>query len=141
MTDQSNRSLIYNAIRTPDGTVLVSQHRHDYRTYTDANGHEYMVDGGLDYLRRGWTTGAPPAEEISEYFDENDTSRAREVCTWGTYGKNGDEPYRRIPVSEMSNNHIEACLRTQPNVYPVYRKLFELELAGREAGKYPNVIE
>ena len=37
--------LIYNAIRTPDGTVLESRHKHDYQEYQDANGLEYMVDG------------------------------------------------------------------------------------------------
>lgn len=32
-----DKQLIYNAIKTPDGTVLVSYHRHDYKTHLDAN--------------------------------------------------------------------------------------------------------
>ena len=47
-----NEKYLANRIRTPDGTILESMHRHDYVTYIDANGKEYMVDGGLDYLRR-----------------------------------------------------------------------------------------
>jgi hypothetical protein len=39
--------IVANRIRTPDGTILESKHRHDYVTYTDANGKQYMVDGGL----------------------------------------------------------------------------------------------
>lgn len=45
--------IILNAIETPDGTVLISAHRHDYRSHTDANGTTYVVDGGTDYLKRG----------------------------------------------------------------------------------------
>ena len=27
--------------------IIRSRHRHDYVTHTDANGKEYMVDGGV----------------------------------------------------------------------------------------------
>ena len=40
------RELVYNAIQTPDGTILRSRHRHDYVTHKDANGKTYMLDGG-----------------------------------------------------------------------------------------------
>lgn len=40
-----NRILV-NAIRTPDGTLLHSKHRHDCVIYKDKNGKEYGVDGG-----------------------------------------------------------------------------------------------
>ena len=35
----------------PDGTVLYSRHRHDYKSHTDSNGEWYMIDGGLDYVK------------------------------------------------------------------------------------------
>ena len=44
-------SILSNRMRTPDGTILESKHRHDYVTHLDANGREYMLDGGLDYVR------------------------------------------------------------------------------------------
>lgn len=62
------RHLIYNAVRTPDGTILESRHVHDYATHLDANGDEYMVDGGFDYLRR--SVNKVPAEDLSLYSDE-----------------------------------------------------------------------
>ena len=64
----SEARIVSNRIRTPDGTILESMHRHDYVTYLDANGKEYMVDGGLDYLRRNVHDDAP-YEELSVYDD------------------------------------------------------------------------
>ena len=43
--------LVYNALQTPDGTIITSRNRHDYEEYIDANGKSYMIDGGLDYVR------------------------------------------------------------------------------------------
>ncbi len=45
------KRLIYNSIITPDGTVLVSRHRHDYNSHLDKNGLTYSIDGGTDYTR------------------------------------------------------------------------------------------
>ena len=50
----SERKLLANVMRTPDGTVLQSNHVHDYVEHTDANGKLYMVDGGVQYIRRTW---------------------------------------------------------------------------------------
>ena len=46
------RKLIQNKWQTPDGTILISKHRHDYVEYTDKNGDYYMIDGGNDYVRK-----------------------------------------------------------------------------------------
>ena len=44
-------NVVYSALRTPDGTLLESKHRHDFVSHEDANGKTYMLDGGLDYIR------------------------------------------------------------------------------------------
>ena len=35
---ENEKQIIINQIRTPDGTLLKSMHRHDYVEYTDKNG-------------------------------------------------------------------------------------------------------
>jgi hypothetical protein len=61
------KRIISNSIRTPDGTVISSNHRHDYNTHEDNNGEMYVVDGGLDYIKRN--VNVVPAEELSLYDD------------------------------------------------------------------------
>ena len=103
------RSLLRNGVITPDGTRLLSLHRHDYRTHKDSvTGETYMVDGGLSYIRRN--LNKIPAEEINLYEDEPHEKLRMEV-RWGTYGKDGDDPLRYVRVCDMSNAHV--CNRTK----------------------------
>lgn len=97
-------SYVSNAIRTPDGTIICSRFRHDYQTYVDANGKEYMVDGGLDYLRRSVVDDAP-YEELS-VPSSAPFETIREALEWGTYGKDGKDPLRYVKISQMADDHI-----------------------------------
>lgn len=52
------------------GEVLVSAHRHDFRT---CHCGAVSVDGGRDYIKRSWRGAGPPEdfiEELSEYESE-----------------------------------------------------------------------
>lgn len=118
--------LLINRIRTPDGTVLTSYSRHDYRTHIDANGDKYMVDGGLDYLRRSVNT-EDPAEDLSVYVTDVHEEN-REALHWGTYGKNGDQPLKWKVLKDLDTDHIEAILETQWQIPEWKRELFQDEL-------------
>jgi len=116
-------SLIKNALQTPDGTIIESTHRHDYVTYTDANGKEYMVDGGLAYVRRSIHDDQI---DLSEY-DDAPHERQREVLTWGTYGINGDQPLQYKTIAEMETGHLEAVIE-MGGVCPIRRACMQKEL-------------
>lgn len=107
-----NREVYASRIRTPDGTILQSFHRHDYKEYTDANGETYMIDGGTDYIRS--FVNQIPAEDITVYTDDPHEVK-REIPVWGTYGKDGKQQLRWLSVAEMEDAHIQALL--EPNMY------------------------
>ena len=104
--NNTNRHLILNRIRTPDGRVLVSRNRHDYRTYTDENGLTYMVDGGNSYLRRNVHKDAP-YEEMSLYTDDPHEILRAEI-TWGR--RNDDGSTQPVTIKQMSRAHITAII-------------------------------
>lgn len=124
--------IVYNAIRTPDGTVLESFNRHDYKVHKDKVSNEvYMVDGGLSYLRR--SQNRTPAEELVVYLDD-DYDKVRSVPFWKSYGKDG-ELYPegvRLSLKQMSDDHIRAILDTQQHVQGILRELFIKELDYRK---------
>ena len=122
--------IIYNAIKTPDGTIVRSKNRHDYNCYTDANGFKYCVDGGSEYLRRAFTPDAPPYEDIS--VDSEDVSHevARTLAVWGTYGVDGKQPLKYVTPAEMEDDHIRAILNIRTN--PDFAKILQNELTYRE---------
>jgi len=118
--------ILRNRMRTPDGTMLHSVHRHDYREHQDANGKVYMLDGGLDYVR----CSAHGDEEMFTLMSDDSHEVIREVVTWGTYGKNGDEPFKRVKLANMTDDHIAACIETQmatmlPALYEVMQNELE----------------
>lgn len=129
MNFDPSKQIISNKIRTPDGTILESFHRHDYKTYVDKNGLEYMVDGGLDYLRRNVHEGAP-AEELTVYAD-CPFETFRQEKKWGTRGKDGKQPLKFVPLKDLSIDHIQAILDTQFHIPQWVREGFEQELQFR----------
>ena len=121
--------ILKNSIRTPDGTVLESWHRHDFVSHTDANGKNYFVDGGRDYLRR---SANGDEECLSIMADADDHEFCRQHFMWGTYGKDGKQPFHRVALADMSTEHVKAVLRTQTQISYDVRRLFENELMYRE---------
>jgi hypothetical protein len=109
------KQLIYNAIKTPDGTVLVSYHRHDYKTHLDANGEEYIIDGGTDYIRT--SVNKEPAEDLSLY-DDAPFEVIREHIYRGGRGKNGDEPLKYVKLSEVDDEWLGAIIDYEEQYRP-----------------------
>lgn len=56
------------------GDVIESKHRHDWVVCACGS---IFVDGGKDYLRRGWPEGDPALwiEELSEYYPESESKQ------------------------------------------------------------------
>jgi hypothetical protein len=135
-----HEKILRNAICTPDCTVLESKHRHDYRTHRDeVSGQTYMVDGGLDYLKR--SVNSVPADDWS-VTSKDDFEVVREVFTWGSYGKDGKQPRTEVKLKDMTIEHIQAILRTQQHIKgSVVEQLFKQELLYRsfQQGQY-NVL-
>lgn len=122
--------IVLNRIQTPDGTVLISHHVHDYKSYKDTvSGEEYMVDGGHEYLRRN--INEVPYIEQSVYDDEP-FEIIREVFTWGTRGKDGKSPVTFIPLSKLETSHIEAIIKTQTHISSWVKNFFVKELQFRK---------
>lgn len=100
--------IILNRIKTPDGTILTSHHRHDYQSYTDKNGLEYMIDGGNDYLRRN-THDSAPYEELS-VFSDAPFEIIRKSYHRGGRGKDGKQPLIYTLICEMNDEWLRAAI-------------------------------
>jgi hypothetical protein len=111
MLEENNKQIIYNAMQTPDGTIIESKNRHDYVTHIDENGETYMVDGGKDYLKR--SVNEVPAKDLSMYLEpwtEEFHEKARKVVKRGGRGINGDQPLTWVPICEMNDGWVKATI-------------------------------
>ena len=107
-----DRVIIYNAIQTPDGTIISSDHRHDFVTHKDKNGKTYGVDGGCEYLRRIGDV-REDCKDLSMYLEPWTSEfheKARQVVKRGGRGKNGDQPLTWVPICEMNDNWVLATI-------------------------------
>jgi len=66
-------------------------------------------------------------KEDSDHFPNNKA----DLYFWGTYGKNGDEPYNKIAIKDMSTSHLIACLKTQKQMSEDYKSVMVDELNKR----------
>mgnify|MGYP003324997214 CR=1 FL=1 len=121
--------LVSNKIMTPDGTIIQSFHVHDYVVHNDKNGKQYMVDGGLEYLRRTVHSDAPYTE-LSLYIEDH-FEDIRKEFHWGTRGKDGKQPLTWKALMHLDTDHIKNILETQTNIKQWVCDLFEQELQFR----------
>ena len=122
--------ILRNMMRTPDGTILESEHRNDHVTHMDANGKVYMLDGGLDYVR----CSAHGDEEMLTLTSDDDHEVVREVVTWGTHGKTGDQPLKYVAIVDMETEHLQACVDTQiGSMRPALLTVMQNEMDYRDA--------
>lgn len=100
------RKLILNSIKTPDGTILISRHRHDFVSHTDkVTGKEIFLDGGNDYQRiggEGWT-------DLSIYSDAPFEVIRENYCRGGR-GKDGKQPLTWVALSKMNTSWVLNCI-------------------------------
>ncbi len=123
--------IVYNAIKTPDGTVLESLHRHDFRDYVDENGKTYMIDGGTDYIH----CSANGDERFITVHDTDLFEWVRLFAYRLGYGKPGDNDYgiyRKTLLKDMTNEHLESSMefvRPGSKLWILYlkEKLFRIE--------------
>jgi hypothetical protein len=124
--------IIASMLKTPDGTIIRSYHRHDYKTYTDKiTGKEYMIDGGNDYIR----SSANGDEIYITITDDVPFEVARMFFSWGTRGKDGKQPVQYKPLMSLDTEHIEAILDTQTHISEDTRNMFKRELEFRAEEK------
>lgn len=128
--------ILYNAIETPDKTVLESHFTHDFKIHIDSiTGKKYGVDGGLEYARR--IGDSYDYKELLVYDDGNHQTR-RNSIRWGkNYDENLDKLSKTeyIKVKDLDTDHIFNILQLKYLNW-FYRQVLEDEIIWRENNFY-----
>lgn len=160
----SERKILASWIMAPDGIMLPSFHVHDYRTHVTVDkwervhpegkeepdisedreawskwnselemkiieSRESMIDGGGVYLRRGGIF-----TEMTVYEDDPFEVIRRFVCRGGR-GVNGDQPVTWVPLFQMDEEWLKACIEYNNNLgIQGHNKWYAMELDYRMNG-------
>jgi hypothetical protein len=141
------------------GEVIYSRAQHDYITTLDGQG---VMDGGqlsgyrirglkpiiielnVDYgtLYDDWNYsrdqyGRTTIDKVKvvpekEWLDRSSFEFKKQSLTWGTYGKNGDQPRKTICLINAETDHLEAILDTQNHITSETREIIQSILADRD---------
>ena len=101
------RQLVYNSVTCLDcGEVLVSHHRHDYKTCGCDN--QTMVDGGTAYQRYGGID----LKKVKPFlvYDDEPFDKVREYAERGGRGKDGTEPLTWVKLKDIDEDWLYAIL-------------------------------
>lgn len=127
------KQILVNKIQCPDGTVLVSKHRHDFKEHVQDDGREYFIDGGLAYQRIGFSD--EEFENLICYTDDPH-EKIREHFEWTRcMDASGNLlPEREVVLlKDITDDHLKALVDWTAEDYPEYvHKLFLDETAWRE---------
>lgn len=91
--------IILNRIKTPDGKVLTSYHRHNFVYHQSEDGESYFIDGGTDYVRGG---NLHLCENLSVYSDAP-FEQVRKSYHRGFAHKKGKV---MVPLFKMTNEWV-----------------------------------
>jgi hypothetical protein len=101
------RQLVFNSVQcTSCNEVLVSHHRHDYKTCGCNN--QTMVDGGTAYSRYGGID-LKKVRNLSVY-DDDPFEEIREHAERGGRGKDGTEPLTWIKLKDINDEWLNAIV-------------------------------
>jgi hypothetical protein len=131
MKANNERFLLVNSIQTPDGTVLVSRHVHDYVCHEDSvTGTRYCIDGGNQYLR--WSTLGGDYKDLSVYSDDPH-EKIRAGVERGGRGINGDEPLTYVTLDKINDDWLKAIIKYEEEFRPAngYIPIYKAEVEYR----------
>ena len=104
------RKIVYNGLQTPDGTIIESTYRHDFVSYQDKNGKTYIIDGGLDYVRRSINGD----EKLITKFADQPHEEIRKYAFRAGYGKPGNPDYgtyRVVRIADMDTDYLNSAIQ------------------------------
>ena len=125
---KKEKQLVANLWETPDGTILWSRFTHDCVFQKDANGEEYMVDGGNDYHRLS-DNKEHPMKSLCVY-NTDPWDLQRQYILRGTFNHQGDRIW--VPMCKLSNKHLENIVRDDKEYYGRKSTVWSRELNYRK---------
>jgi hypothetical protein len=99
------------------GEVLVSRHRHDYKTCSCEQ--ETMIDGGLEYIRYGGRDLAKV--QINSIYDDAPFEIMREYLERGGRGVNSDEELKYVKLKDINDEWLQAIIEYETQHRPKNR--------------------